>query len=327
MIGGGRGRGLLGGRSRAGLGVRSGRLLGAKGKAGLSRWANSAGGGAGILGRGLGKAGKKAARTAAGLAMKTKPGQRAASGVKAAKVALTSQAAGKGRWRSARKAARSALNTPRSHYTAWAADLGAAMLALFALLHDRWEARKARQTSTTTTTTTTTTSTTTTATTGGGPGAAPHPFTNPMRALGAGPTTTHTRTTTRTTTTIGAHATGKTRGSRHMDGGFPLATAAAEVNTAAASYEPGDMWTVAADIKQLPEVFASVALRLRTYTARLEGGYALAQPVVQELQALYVGLTQLAQHAQEVEPLFRSVHAEDLRRGENPRVGESGWNV
>ena len=122
-------------------------------------------------------------------------------------------------------------------------------------------------------------------------------------------------------------ASGAMQGSNHMDGGFPLATAAAEVNTAAASYEPGDMWTVAADIKQLPEVFASVALGLRTYAARLEGGYALAQPVVQELQALYVGLTQLAQHAQEVEPLFRSVHAEDLRRGENPRVGESGWNV
>lgn len=112
-----------------------------------------------------------------------------------------------------------------------------------------------------------------------------------------------------------------------MDGGFPLAAAAADVNTAAATYEPENMWMVATDLRQLPDVFASVALAIRTYTTRLESSYPLEQPVVDELAQLYLGMTQLAQHAENIEPLFRQVHADDLKRGETPRTGESHWNV
>ena len=112
-----------------------------------------------------------------------------------------------------------------------------------------------------------------------------------------------------------------------MSSSFPLAVAAAEVNVAAASYAPADMWAVAADMRQLPDMFASVALALRTYTQRLEGAYAIDQTVVQQIGQLYQALTQVTRAAEEIEPLFRRVHAEDLKRGENPRVGEEGWNV
>jgi hypothetical protein len=74
-------------------------------------------------------------------------------------------------------------------------------------------------------------------------------------------------------------------------------------------------------------VFASVALAVRTWTQRLESSYPIEQPVVAEIQQLYTGLTQLAQHAEGVEPLFRQIHADDLKRGEAPRTGEPAWNV
>lgn len=112
-----------------------------------------------------------------------------------------------------------------------------------------------------------------------------------------------------------------------IQGGFPLATIAAELNAAAAAYEPPDMWTVSTDLKQLPDVFVNVALALRTYTQRLEGQYPIDQAVVQEIGQLYTGLAQLAQAAQGVEPLFRQVHEADLRRGENPRISEEKWDV
>src|SRR5262249_15652332 len=146
----------------------------------------------------------------------------------------------------------------------WAASVAAAILTLAAMAHARYQARQAKKNTTTTTTTTTTTSgpsgtttstsTTQTTTTSGGATHALGPFAT-APALGPGSYTTYTRTTRTHTRT--------TARSRNMEGGFPLATAAAEVTVAAASYEPGDMWTVATDLRQLPDVFASVALALR----------------------------------------------------------------
>src|SRR5262249_13746084 len=49
--------------------------------------------------------------------------------------------------------------------------------------------------------------------------------------------------------------------------------------------------------------------------------------VVEALGVLYAHLAAVAQQAQEIEPLFRRVHATDLRRGETPRAGEAAWNV
>lgn len=112
-----------------------------------------------------------------------------------------------------------------------------------------------------------------------------------------------------------------------MEAGFPLAVAAAEVNTAAAGYAPEDMWVIATDLRQLPDVFVNVAMALRTYAQRLEGDYPIHPQVVEAIGQLYTGLGQLATAAQEIEPLFRGVHAEDLKREEAPRVNEQAWNV
>lgn len=121
----------------------------------------------------------------------------------------------------------------------------------------------------------------------------------------------------------GTYATRSTR----MNEGFPLLMAAADVQTAGAAYAPESMWQVSTDMKQLPDVIANVALGLRAYVTRLESEYPLGQPVVDELAGLYGRLLEVAESAQQVEPVFRAVHAEDLRRGETPRTNESTWNV
>ncbi|MDL4777872.1 hypothetical protein [Actinomadura xylanilytica] len=112
-----------------------------------------------------------------------------------------------------------------------------------------------------------------------------------------------------------------------MDAGFPIAVAAAEVNTAAAGYAPENMWVIGTDLRQLPDVFANVGLALRTWTQRLEGDYPINPQVVEQIGQLYVGLGQLAVAAQEIEPLYRTLHANDLAREEAPRTNERAWNV
>ncbi|MFB9717758.1 hypothetical protein [Planobispora longispora] len=121
-------------------------------------------------------------------------------------------------------------------------------------------------------------------------------------------------------------ATTTTRRSRTMST-FPLAATAAEMNAAAASYAPTDMWVVARELDQLTEVPAYVALAIRTYTTRLQAEYPIDPAVVEAIHRLYQAQAQLVSLAEEVGPLFRRVHAEDLRREEAPRTNEPLWNV
>lgn len=108
---------------------------------------------------------------------------------------------------------------------------------------------------------------------------------------------------------------------------FPLATVAAEMNAAAASHAPADMWVVARELDQLTEVPAYVALAIRTYTTRLQGEYPIDPAVVEAIHRLYQAQAQLVSVAEEIGPLFRRVHADDLKREEAPRTGEPLWNV
>ncbi|WP_343951233.1 hypothetical protein, partial [Nonomuraea longicatena] len=108
---------------------------------------------------------------------------------------------------------------------------------------------------------------------------------------------------------------------------FPLAAVAAEMNAAAAAYAPTDMWVVARELDQMPEVAAYVALAIRTYTTRLQAEYPIDPAVVEAIHRMYQGQALLVSAAEEIGPLFRQVHAEDLRREEAPRTNEPLWNV
>ncbi|MEV8638636.1 hypothetical protein AB0395_43965 [Streptosporangium sp. NPDC051023] len=108
----------------------------------------------------------------------------------------------------------------------------------------------------------------------------------------------------------------------------PLAAATAELNGAAAGHAPEDMWTVARELDQLPEIPANVALALRTYTMRLQSGEYPIDPAVGEaMHTLYAQMANLVGVAEEVVTVFRTVHAPDLARGEAPRTNEQMWDV
>ncbi|MFG1755919.1 hypothetical protein [Streptosporangium sandarakinum] len=107
----------------------------------------------------------------------------------------------------------------------------------------------------------------------------------------------------------------------------PLAAAAAEVNAVAAAHAPVDMFAVARELDQLYEVPANIAMALRTYTSRLQGEYPINPTVVEAIHQLYAGLAQLVPVAEEIGPLFRTIHADDLKREEAPRTNEQLWNV
>jgi hypothetical protein len=302
--GGGRaGGGLLGragraGRGGLGLGVRGGRSLAGKGRAGFGRWGQATGSGA-------------------------------LHGFRAAKAALNSSGIGKGQVLAAHRAARSALRRPRACYRSWEAELGAALLALMALLHRRWKARRARQnpTFTTTSTTTTTTSTTTTTTSSGD---------GPSR------TTTSTTTTSSTTAALAVGA-GPSLDPPALSAGSvqyshfrrrnpqvstnPILTAAAEMNAVAASYAPENPFVIARELDKLPDVTDHVALAIRTYTQRLDDDYPLHPAVISKLKEVYAAQAQLRSLAEAVGPLYRQVHAKDLEREEAPRRNEHLWNV
>ncbi|MDP9870475.1 MULTISPECIES: hypothetical protein [Streptosporangium] len=107
----------------------------------------------------------------------------------------------------------------------------------------------------------------------------------------------------------------------------PLAAAAAEVNAAAAAHAPADMWDVARELDQLHEVPANIAMAVRTYTMRLQGEYPIDPAVVDAIHQLYQGLAQLVPVAEEIAVMFRTAHAEDLKREEAPRTNEQMWDV
>ncbi|TLP66523.1 hypothetical protein [Microbispora triticiradicis] len=117
-----------------------------------------------------------------------------------------------------------------------------------------------------------------------------------------------------------------TRRSRTMSA-FPLAAIAAEMNAAAAAHTPADMWQVARELDQLPEVPANVGMSVRTYTERMQGDYPVHPMVVEAMAEFYMDHARLVEKAQEISALFRRLHAEDLKREEAPRTNEAAWNV
>lgn len=132
-----------GGKAGLGLGKRGGKLLGGKSKAGLGRWGSGTGKGAGVLGRGLGKATRKTGRSLGRAAARTAAGKRATAGFKAAKKAMTASSAGTrwSRFRAATRAAKGTFKHPRNPFAAWMASVGAALVALTAMAHQKWQAR------------------------------------------------------------------------------------------------------------------------------------------------------------------------------------------
>ncbi|MEU9795430.1 hypothetical protein AB0E27_33485 [Streptomyces sparsogenes] len=112
--------------------------------------------------------------------------------------------------------------------------------------------------------------------------------------------------------------------------GFKFEEAAAEMENAARTYEPDGNMEVLAMIDNLPTALLSVANTFRILAERSDEEFAFEKEVAAGFDDIHQTLVNAVDAAETLVPLFRSVHAQDIARHEDPRNGteaEKGWNV
>ncbi|MEV4927892.1 hypothetical protein [Streptomyces roseoverticillatus] len=92
-------------------------------------------------------------------------------------------------------------------------------------------------------------------------------------------------------------------------------------------YEPPMMLAVAAEYWGLQEGITSVGEAVRQLAVNTSDKYPADAKMADLVAQVYDLLHQAAEAAAEVGPLFAKVHADDLRRHEDPRPGEHMWNI
>ncbi|SFY53187.1 hypothetical protein [Streptomyces sp. F-1] len=112
--------------------------------------------------------------------------------------------------------------------------------------------------------------------------------------------------------------------------GFRFEEAAAEMEQAANSYNPDDCMEILAMVEGLPAALASVANVMRILAERSDSEFPLEKEVAAGFNDIFGALMSAVAVAEDMGPLFRQVHAQDIARHEDPRNGheaEKGWNV
>ncbi|MFD1829160.1 hypothetical protein ACFSJS_05740 [Streptomyces desertarenae] len=112
--------------------------------------------------------------------------------------------------------------------------------------------------------------------------------------------------------------------------GFRFEEAAAEMEAAAQSYEPENAMEILAMVEGLPAALTSVANVMRVLAERADGEFPLEKEVADGFNDMFGALMSAVTVAEDMGPLFRQVHAQDIARHEDPRNGpqaEKGWNV
>ncbi|MFJ9430082.1 hypothetical protein ACIRQY_10470 [Streptomyces sp. NPDC101490] len=112
--------------------------------------------------------------------------------------------------------------------------------------------------------------------------------------------------------------------------GFKFEEAAAEMETAARTYEPDTAMEILDMVEGLPEALTSVANTFRILAERSDSEFPLEKAVAAAFDDIFGALLHAVDAAGDVAPLFRQVHAYDIARHTDPRNGpeaEKGWNV
>jgi hypothetical protein len=110
--------------------------------------------------------------------------------------------------------------------------------------------------------------------------------------------------------------------------GLPAAQIAHDMAGAMSRYEPVDAWQVVAESRQWPDVPMQVAMSVKAYADRLEGArFPLNPAVIDKLREFFQALASARSIAEEIEPLLRRAHEDDIARRESPRGNESLWNI
>lgn len=109
---------------------------------------------------------------------------------------------------------------------------------------------------------------------------------------------------------------------------LPAASIAADMAAAMSRYEPADAYQIVPDSRQWVDVPTQVAMAVKAYTDRLEGArFPINSAINDKLREFATAIAQTRQIAEEIEPLMRRAHEDDLARRESPRGDESKWNI
>ncbi|MGX1504639.1 UNVERIFIED_CONTAM: hypothetical protein RKD43_003264 [Streptomyces graminofaciens] len=112
--------------------------------------------------------------------------------------------------------------------------------------------------------------------------------------------------------------------------GFRFEEYAAEMEAAANSYDPEDAMEILAMVEGLPAALTSVANVMKILAERADSEFPLEKEVAGGFNDIYGALMSAVAVAEDMGPLFRQAHEQDIARHEDPRNGpeaEKGWNV
>ncbi|CAM5262371.1 hypothetical protein STENM36S_04292 [Streptomyces tendae] len=112
--------------------------------------------------------------------------------------------------------------------------------------------------------------------------------------------------------------------------GFRFEEAAAEMEQAANSYDPENAMEILAMVEGLPAALTSVANVMKILAERSDSEFPLEKEVADGFNDIFGAVMSAVAVAEEMGPLFRQAHEQDIARHEDPRNGteaEKGWNV
>ncbi len=112
--------------------------------------------------------------------------------------------------------------------------------------------------------------------------------------------------------------------------GFRFEDAAAEMEQAANDYDPENAMEILAMVEGLPAALTSVANVMKILAERSDSEFPLEKEVADGFNDIFGALMSAVAVAEDMGPLFRQVHEQDIARHEDPRNGheaEKGWNV
>ncbi|MFJ9021639.1 hypothetical protein ACIRPU_16925 [Streptomyces sp. NPDC102259] len=112
--------------------------------------------------------------------------------------------------------------------------------------------------------------------------------------------------------------------------GFRFEEAASEMEQAANQYDPENAMEILAMVESLPAALTSVANVMKILAERSDSEFPLEKEVADGFNDIFGALMSAVAVAEDMGPLFRQAHEQDIARHEDPRNGpeaEKGWNV
>ncbi|MFF0397430.1 hypothetical protein ACFYSJ_16975 [Streptomyces sp. NPDC005248] len=112
--------------------------------------------------------------------------------------------------------------------------------------------------------------------------------------------------------------------------GFRFEEYAAEMESAAEQYDPENAMEILSMVEGLPAALTSVANVMKVLAERADSEFPLEKDVADGFNDIFGAVMSAVAVADDMGPLFRQSHEQDIARHEDPRNGpeaEKGWNV